>query len=967
MLLDPRQANATSSGRASCLQDALRNAAIMIPPPGMKLYPPGNVSCPTDIKYRSLYAYAQHISRTIKKMDGFFTRQPVLLYLDDHWDTILFFWAVLLADGIPVLLSPLSNIEKHRQAHLESLSDLLQSPLCFTTETSVYLFSNERHHFQLRTVESLMGNKRYPSGETPSDEWCLHPNGTYAGGEDLAMLMLTSGSTGNAKAVELSHNQVLTSLAAKWDLRRPPASKPFLNWIKLDHVAGLAEIHLQAILWGVDQVHVHPADVVSDPTKFLELLSLHQVSCTFAPNFFLAKLVAGANVDVNNVVNGGKWDLSSLRLLISGGESNDMRTCVAASSLLSQHGAPGDVIVPGFGMTETCAGAIYNINCPAYDLARNNVLASLGKGIKGIEFRIGDSANGDALCPDQVGSSGELQVRGDVVFKRYYRNTEATNQAFTPDGWFRTGDQATIDGEGMLNISGRVKDVINLNGIKFNCTELQTLLEQMLGAQVNRVIVFPSRMAHEHSEKVTVAYAPREWPVQAKDAVHIHDQILDVSIVATGHPPFVFFVANVSELPQSTLGKMSRTKMRSLFEEGMFAGSIAEHDMLLQAYRARTFNPPSNESEACLINDFAEILGVHAESISADISIFNLGFASMDLIRLKRAIDRRLRIQIPVIELMRNPTAKSLAHFAGKIGTAVCSASCDQKASAVNPPVYDPVVPLRTEGSKAPLWLVHPGVEEILVFVGLAQHLEEDDRPVYALRARGFDKGQIPFDSIGEAVSTYHQAIRRRQPQGPYALAGYSYGSMLAFEVAKLLEQEDGVAVQFLGLFNLPPHIKTRMRQLNRNMCLLHLVYFIGLITDEYFVNVEDSFRSQPSDEALAQLLAVADKKRMMELGLDAEAVSSWAELAHRLQQMAQDYEPQGMVSAIDVFHAQPLKAVASSRSDWVDTHLSKWKRFCSSNPYFHAVDGAHYTMIGPDHVVGFSNTLREALRVRGL
>lgn len=84
-------------------------------------------------------------------------------------------------------------------------------------------------------------------------------------------------------------------------------------------------------------------------------------------------------------------------------------------------------------------------------------------------------------------------------------------------------------------------------------------------------------------------------------------------------------------------------------------------------------------------------------------------------------------------------------------------------------------------------------------------------------------------------------------------------------------------------------------------------------------------------------------------------------------QSMAADYEPSGMVDVLDVFHAIPLKTAASSPEDWLENHLSKWKDFCHTEPRFHPVRGAHYTMLGIDHVASFATTLQAALRARGL
>lgn len=122
-------------------------------------------------------------------------------------------------------------------------------------------------------------------------------------------------------------------------------------------------------------MHVAPAAVVSSPLLFLELLSRHRVSRSFAPNFFLAKLVS--TVDAQPI--SCTWDLSSLTALVSGGELNDVKTCAAASAIFERYGARRNVIVTGFGMTETCAGAIYSLECPEADVKNGSSAASLGK------------------------------------------------------------------------------------------------------------------------------------------------------------------------------------------------------------------------------------------------------------------------------------------------------------------------------------------------------------------------------------------------------------------------------------------------------------------------------------------------------------------------------------------------------------------------------------------------------------
>lgn len=922
-----------------CLQDLLRVAADAEPSRGLVMYSLGNTSTPKEISYSSLYAQAHRNSRILRRLEDFRTGSPVLIHLDDHWNMLVWYWAVLYANGIPVPSSPFSNIPEHRREHIQGLSTLLAAPICITRTKLLSLFDGH-HSLKLHTIESLQSTNNNLS------HLGLEPTGSY---HDVpAMLMLTSGSTGNAKAVRLTHRQVLAAVAGKASLRKLPVDKPFLNWIGLDHVASLVEIHLQAIYLGVDQVHVHAPDLISSPSTFLDLLSHHQASRSFAPNFFLAKLIATINSRPHSSSDEA-WDLRNLTVLASGGEANDLETCTAASSLLGKHGATSNVITPGFGMTETCAGAIYNLNCPAYDIQNERAFASLGKCMPGIEMRVTTPTNDRRTLLATPNEPGDLEVRGEVVFEGYYHNEQATTEAFTSDGWFRTGDQAIIDSEGNLNLIGRVKDTMNINGVKFTPQDVELALEHTLGARVTRVVCFPSRSTKSHTEQVTVAYVPGSWPMESKNLVDINDLSVKASIMCTGARPCVFALDDESLLPKSTLGKISRAKMRTMFEEGVFAKQLELHNLILENHRLQNRSLPANDTEIYLLEDFTKTLDIQPDLIGVDTPIFEMGVTSMDLIRLKRHIDNRLGLDIPIITLMTNSTARSMARALKDLS---------------GPGTYNPVVTLRHEGSQTPLWLVHPGVGEVLVFLGLSKHIH--NRPVYALRARGFD-GEPCFKNIEEAVDTYYTAIKRKQPYGPYAIAGYSYGTMLAFEISKLLERNDVNEVRFLGSFNLPPHIKSRMRQLNWNMCLLHLCYFLGLITEQHADSISDCFKHKPREDALTLILSMADKHRMLDLSLDSHQLTNWAQLTYKLQSMAVDYEPSGSVVGIDVFYATPLSVAANSKEDWLEHHLSRWADFCRTKPRFHEVGGAHYTMIGPENVWNFSKRLGMALKARGL
>ncbi|RAK75608.1 non-ribosomal peptide synthetase [Aspergillus fijiensis CBS 313.89] len=903
-------------------------------------YSMGNLHEPRVFSYSQLFMLALKASWALRSREDFRPGSVVLLHFNTHWDIIVWFWAVLFVGCLPALSIPFSNNPNHRTAHLEHLSKMLNNPLCLTRADLLPEFGGQEAIDPV-AVESLDVDNAPP---TDSSDICRDSSAS-----DNAVLMLTSGSTGNSKAVCLSHGQILAAIEGKYGVVELPEGTSFLNWIGLDHVAAMIEIHLQAMYGEKDQIHVQAPDVLSNPTAFIDLIHKHRVSRTFAPNFFLGKIRATIKSQGDSVQH--NWDLSCLRYIASGGEANVTKTCEEVAKLLEEHGAPPNAIIPGFGMTETCAGAIFNTDFPRYDVQRSSEFASVGSCMPGISMRISDGENN----PVPAGEVGSLEVSGPVVFKEYFNNPTATADAFTTDNWFRTGDRGVIDEAGNLTLVGRAKETMIVNGVNYYPHEVESALDEANIAGLTRSFncCFSSFPPGGDTEEIIVVYLPTYVPEDMITRVQTTDAMSKVVMMSTGCRPKLLPLDR-SLLQKSALGKLSRAKIKTAYEKGEYQPYLEINEEMVKLYRRVTRKDPTDALEQQLLSIFTTSLGLPAGDFDVQTPIFDMGITSIELIKLKKNIEEHLDLtaELPMITLMTHSTVRDLAR-----------ALHDLQQTKHE---YSPVVKLQGQGTKKPLWLVHPGVGEVLVFLNLAKFLV--DRPVYALRARGFNDGETPFETIAEVVTTYHAAIKREQPEGPYALAGYSYGSMLAFEVGKVLER-NGDEVRFLGSFNLPPHIKSRMRQLDWKECLLHLSYFLDLITEarsrELSRELQDGDKSR--DDALARVMEEADQTRLSELALSETALVKWASLAFSLQSMAVDYDPSGTIASMDVFYCIPLAVVAASKKQWREEQLSKWEDFTRSQPRFHDVAGAHYTMLSPEHVFGFQKTLRAALDARGL
>lgn len=917
------------------LQQILKNAAATNA--GITTYPPNCYpSLGIRMTYRELLHRANAKAQLINNIDGLSSGSVVLLHFDEHGDNIEWFWAVVFAGYIPAISTPFVNDIEQRKKHLIHLNDLFSNPTILTREKLVSEFVG-LGQLKIYSTEDLVLSKDKP--ETRHD-WGETDN-------DLAALMLTSGSTGNAKAVCLSCSQILAAVRAKSKHNGTTKDDIFLNWIGLDHVVNLVESHIHAMDVGAEQVHVQAADLLLEPLRFIRLIHQHRATFTFAPNFFLA-MVRRALIDSGTSIPGQTTvDLSCLRGILSGGEANVVGTCATLAEQLSLLGAPSNVIRPGYGLTETCAGITWGSSFPSYDQARGLEFACVGPCLPDGHMRVIKDDGTAAAAPNEIGN---LQLSGPMVFKQYYRNVAATAEAFTSDGWFISGDKAYIDLEGNLNLAGRAKEVIIINGVKYSPHEIETALEEIPGVSPSYTVVFPHRPQGSDTEEFCVIYLPDFVPQDIKAQADTADAITRISGNSIGARPFQILPLSKSFLFKSSVGKLPRKKIQSSFESGAFRKMESENNDAIRSYRVATRQAPSSKTERCVLEIICEMLHIPVDETGVDSNIFELGMSSVALFAFKQKLQETLELQveIPLISLLADPSIRGV------------SCAIDHQHSQE----YDPVVPLQTRGTKTPLWLVHPASGNILAFLPLAKYML--DRPVYGLRARGVVPGEPFFRSIAEIARLYHSHMKRTQPDGPYAIAGYSLGSSVAFEVTKIFEAR-GDKVSFVGAFDSPPHIAPLVGSLNWSACLIMVSYFLGLIPEEYASVIGPAMYDSPPDEVIDHILKVADPAQLNALKLDKAQLWAIANVTDAYGSAAKEYEACGNVTKIDVFYATPLRSVSNSRQEWLERYLSHWRDFSRDEVCFHECDGGHANMLDYEYIFAFQKTLKTVLSDRGL
>ena len=844
----------------------------------------------------------------------------VALLLPRPRDIIPAWWACVLGGYVPCPLTPIANDPVRWNAYLKHIDETLDRPLLVSTP-ALLAEAPERHWVDVAVLRAAQIPGRLHSAQS----------------SDAAALMLTSGSTGNSKAAVLTHGNILASMAGKAERQRMTPQDIALNWISFDHVAALLEIHLVCLYSGATQFHIEPGAILTQPLRWLRLIDRHRVTLTFAPNFLLGQINSALEASQGEALP-ATMDLSCVRHIVSGGEANVVATGQRFLELLAPYGLARTALRPAFGMTETCAGSIYSNAFPDFD--REREFASVGRAVSGLQMRI--VAEDGRLAPP--GEPGELQLRGTMIFDGYYNNPEATRAAFTPGGWFRTGDLGRID-QGRLSLVGRSKDSIIVSGVNYFSHELEAALEPLEGVERSCIAVFPTRPKGADTEQLAIAFATDIAP---EDECRLHRlcvAIRNVTIALWGFRPTWIFPLAKDAIPKTSLGKIQRSLLRKRLEAGQFAAELNFIGELTQR-QLGPYVAPEGTAEAAVRDVYAEVLGIDPGPLSATANFFDLGGTSLDIFKLKCQLEKRFDLaELPVATLLQHSTARTLAAYIGG-------------ERRTGDDAYDPVVPLQLSGTKTPLFCIHPGTGEVLVFMGLAGHFNSD-RPFFALRARGFNPGETHFDSFTQMVTTYVAAIRKRQPHGPYALAGYSFGAPVAFEVARTLEAA-GERVAFLASIDGTPSIGDPAARLDFVGSTVIVSFFLSLIDRQQMLELPQRIRSAgihvDNAQVCSYILQCAPAARISELNLDLPKFEAWAALAYALVTIGEAYVPAGTVETATVFYAEPLRGL---KEEWLETHLRHWDDFSRTPTRYVETPGEHNSLLGPRHVAAFQALLR--------
>ncbi|KAF9925706.1 hypothetical protein BGZ67_008488 [Mortierella alpina] len=594
------------------------------------------------------------------------------------------------------------------------------------------LITNEERHIpdQIQTPVLRLSAKHEDAKETQGPVAFDRTEQPVASSLDAAYVMYTSGSTGRPKGVAVPH----------CGIARLVINNGFADIGPDDRVAFVANPSFDASTFDVWAPLVNGASIVIidhdtllDAHRLAEALDHYQItSMLLATGLFHQHVFAIGPA------------LSKLKYLMAIGEQG----LVEAFAEVPKYGGRVRVINT-YGPTEaTVISTTYEVTSTSGQLDR----LPIGRPISNTPQYVLDKHSN----PVPVGVVGELYIGGPGVAIGYLNRPDLTAQRFLPDPFsnvpgarmYKTGDLARYLPDGNIVFLGRNDDQVKIRGFRIELGEIETLLAQH--PEVREVAVLA---LGEGSHKRLVAYV-----VSAPDnnLTHVLREHLAVALPEYMIPS-VF--VRMDAFPLTNNGKVNRRALPA----------PDTTSLITKGYEA-----PQGDMEIAMAGVWRELLKV--DKIGRHDSFFMLGGHSLQAMRMIGLVRSRLGVELKMRTLFVTPTIAELAQ--------TLSQDINSKDDE-----YSVLIPLKLQGGRPPLFCIHAAQGLSWSFMGLTKHLHPD-QPLYGLQARGVDGKTPMIGSIEEMTRDYIQQIRKVQPHGPYHFLGWSFGGLVAQNMAVELERQ---------------------------------------------------------------------------------------------------------------------------------------------------------------------------------
>ena len=393
------------------------------------------------------------------------------------------------------------------------------------------------------------------------------------GEDDVALMQLTSGSTGSPKAVVITHRNIYSNaeamfIGAQYDVE----SDGMVSWLPCFHDMGMVGFLTIPMYFGAELVKVTPLDFLRDTLLWAKLIDKYKGTMTAAPNFAYALFTKR----LRRQANAGEFDLSTLRFALSGAEPVEPADVEDLLDAGKPFGLPPGAILPAYGMAETtlavsfseCGAGLVVDEVDADLLAalrravpatKGNTrrLATLGPLLRDLEARIVDE-DGKVLPARGVGI---IELRGESLTPGYI-----TMGGFVPaqdeNGWYDTGDLGYLTEEGHVVVCGRVKDVIIMAGRNIYPTDIERAAGRVPGVRPGCAVAVRLDAGHSR-ETFAVAVESNDWENPA-EVRRIEQQVAHEVVAEVDVRPRNVVVLGPGTIPKTPSGKLRRSTSLTL-------------------------------------------------------------------------------------------------------------------------------------------------------------------------------------------------------------------------------------------------------------------------------------------------------------------------------------------------------------------------------------------------------------------
>lgn len=587
-------------------------------------------------------------------------------------------------------------------------------------------------------------------------------------GQDPAYIIYTSGSTGTPKGVVISHGALsghCEVIAKEYGLT---AGDAVLQFAPTSVDTAIEQI--LPVLTKGGRLEIR-SDGLQAPLDFLKMLRERAVTVADLPPVLLHELLRSWEQ--------AKADLSvlSLRLLIVGGEA----LAPEVVELWSRSALAGCRLINAYGPTEATITAL------THTVKQNSRDHSvpIGRPLPGVEVFILDRDGN--LVPDNV--VGELHLGGDRLAIGYHERPELTQAKFRDHRiagrqvrLYATGDLACFraNSGGLVEFHGRLDDQVKIRGYRIELGEVEAAIAS---CGISEVAVVLERSGA--GDPVLTAYlGAKEKSFDELEVKRRVSETLPAHMV-----PSVWVC--LERLPKTVSGKIDRHSLkRPASAEGGTSGQI---------------RAPRDRLESRLIEIWSEVLGRSAQDrpLNIDADFSEAGGHSLLAVRLLSRIQQAFNCALSVSDLALAGTVAAQAQLLRQRGLTADHSGRENGATETVPLMVSLRQPEHRAkaGTEVPLFLIHPVGGTLSCYQPLLDALPRDV-PVYGLRAEGLEPGETCRDeSLEKLASRYCQQILRLQAGGPYRLCGWSFGGVVAYEIARQLRQA-GEEIAFLGLID---------------------------------------------------------------------------------------------------------------------------------------------------------------------